>query len=293
MRIRSSSRETKNFELPGVALAARAAPELVVDAPALVTLGADHVEAAGGDDLFPLRLHLGADPLDHGVALGLVRDVLGFLAHAHLEVAAELDVGAAARHVGGDGDAAHPSGLGDDDRFVFVVAGVEDVVGDLPLLQQTGKMLGLLDADGAHQQGLPAAVRLFDLLDHGGVFLGPRAIDLVVAVVPNHRHVGRDFGDRELVDLGELAGLRHRRAGHARELGIEAEVVLEGDRGEGLVFLLDVDPLLGLERLVQPLGVAPALHHAPGELVDDDHPSVLDDVVGCRPGTACGRAAPG
>ena len=37
--------------------------------------------------------------------------------------------------------------------------------------------------------------------------------------------------------------------------------------------------LLGLERLVQAFGVAPALHHAAGELVDDDHLVVLDDVV--------------
>ncbi len=36
---------------------------------------------------------------------------------------------------------------------------------------------------------------------------------------------------------------------------------------------------LGLERLVQALGVAAALHHAAGELVDDHHLVVADDVV--------------
>ena len=61
--------------------------------------------------------------------------------------------------------------------------------------------------------------------------------------------------------------------------GIHAEIVLEGDRGEGLVLLLDVDPFLGLQRLVQAFGEAPALHHAAGELVDDDDLVVLDDVV--------------
>ena len=40
-----------------------------------------------------------------------------------------------------------------------------------------------------------------------------------------------------------------------------------------------VDVLLGLERLVQTFGIAPALHHAAGELVDDDDLVVLDDVV--------------
>ena len=39
------------------------------------------------------------------------------------------------------------------------------------------------------------------------------------------------------------------------------------------------DMLLGLKRLVQPFRQAPALHHAAGELVDDDHLAVFDDVV--------------
>ena len=38
--------------MAGVALAAGAAAQLVVDAPALVPLGAEHVEAAGGERLF-------------------------------------------------------------------------------------------------------------------------------------------------------------------------------------------------------------------------------------------------
>ena len=74
--------------------------------------------------------------------------------------------------------------------------------------------------------------------------------------------------------------LGHRRAGHAGELRVHPEIVLEGDRGERLVLVLDGDAFLGFERLVQPLGVAPALHHAAGELVDDDDLVVLDDVVG-------------
>ena len=47
MRIRSSSRLRKKRERAGVALAAGAAAQLVVDAAALVPLGADHQQAAG------------------------------------------------------------------------------------------------------------------------------------------------------------------------------------------------------------------------------------------------------
>ena len=61
-----------------------------------------------------------------------------------------------------------------------------------------------------------------------------------------------------------------RRAGHAGELVVHAEIVLEGDRGQRLVLRLDRDVLLGLERLVQAFRIAAAGHHAAGELVDDD-----------------------
>ena len=37
--------------------------------------------------------------------------------------------------------------------------------------------------------------------------------------------------------------------------------------------------LLGLERLVQPFGIAPARHHAAGEFVDDHDFAVADDVI--------------
>jgi hypothetical protein len=73
--------------------------------------------------------------------------------------------------------------------------------------------------------------------------------------------------------------LGHRRAGHAGQLRIQAEIVLEGDRGQRLVLGLDLDVFLGLERLVQAFRIAAARHHAAGELVDDDDLVVLDDVV--------------
>ena len=77
----------------------------------------------------------------------------------------------------------------------------------------------------------------------------------------------------------ELLGLGVGRAGHARELAVLAEVVLEGDRRERLVLALDLDLLLGLDGLVQPVAPAPPGHQPAGELVDDDDPAVLDHVL--------------
>ena len=68
-------------------------------------------------------------------------------------------------------------------------------------------------------------------------------------------------------------------AGHARELVVEPEVVLQRDGGQRLVLGLDLDVLLGLDGLVHALVVAAAEQHAAGELVDDQHLAVADDVV--------------
>ncbi len=80
-----------------VALARATATQLAVDAPGFVAFAADHVQAAH------------------------VRDA-----------GAEFDVGAAARHVGGDGDGAALPRAGDDLGFLLVVFGIEHVVRDAP-----------------------------------------------------------------------------------------------------------------------------------------------------------------
>ena len=97
--------------------------------------------------------------------------------------------------------------------------------------------------------------------------------------MPHHRLVGRHLEHFEIVDVEELVRLGQRRAGHAGELLVHAEVVLERDRGERLVLRLDRLVLLGLQRLVQPFRIAPARHHAAGELVDDHDLAVAHDVV--------------
>ena len=120
---------------------------------------------------------------------------------------------------------------------------------------------------------------LLDVLDDRVEACLGGLVDVVVLVVPGDCDVRGDLDDREVVDLRELLLLRLRRAGHAGELLVEAEVVLERDRREGDVLLADGDALLRLDCLVEPLRPAPAFHDASGELVDDLDLAVLDDVV--------------
>ena len=132
----------EEFGGAGIALAAGAAAQLVVDAAAFMALGADHIEAAGGQRLLLVGGDFGADARrSRGWrSASSVMPASSWL-DAHVDIAAQLDVGAAAGHVGGDGDRARHAGLGDDEGFLLVIAGVQHIVLDLALLQQLGKLL--------------------------------------------------------------------------------------------------------------------------------------------------------
>ena len=146
-------------------------------------------------------------------------------------------------------------------------------------LHQLREVLGRLDGDRADEDGLAGLVPLLDVVDHGRELRLFRLEDEVVLVAPGDGHVRRDLDDVQVVDLDELLLLGLRRAGHAGELLVEAEVVLQRDRRERDVLLLDPHALLRLDRLVQAVAPAPALHDPAGELVDDLHLAVLDHVV--------------
>ncbi len=122
-----------------------------------------------------------------------------------------------------------------------------------------------------------------DLLDHRLELPWLGTVDHVRNIKADHRLVGRNHHHVQAIDLPELVLLGGGGAGHAGQLIEHAEIVLEGDGGEGLGFPLDVDSFLGLDRLVQPLAVAPAEHQPASELVDDDHLAVLDHIVPVSP----------
>jgi len=77
----------------------------------------------------------------------------------------------------------------------------------------------------------------------------------------------------------ELLRLGICGTGHAGEFFVHAEIVLEGDGGQGLVLVLDDHPFLCLDRLVQAVGPAATRHETAGELVDDHDLALLDHVV--------------
>ena len=85
--------------------------------------------------------------------------------------------------------------------------------------------------------------------------------------------------DVQLVDVVELVRLRLGGAGHAGELVVEAEIILNRDRRERLRFAIDLHAFLRFDRLVQAVAPAAARHFAAGVFIDDDDFVFLDDVM--------------
>jgi hypothetical protein len=192
---------------------------------------------------------------------------------------AELDVDAAAGHVRRDRDRARLARVLDDLALALVLLRVQDVVRDALALEELREVLGRLDGDRSDEDGLALPVALDDVVEHRRELRLGRLEDEVVLVGARHRAVRRDLDDVKVVDLDELLLLGLRRSGHAGELLVETEVVLERDGRERDVLLPDGDALFRLDRLVEAFAPAPALHDAAGELVDDLDLTVLDDVV--------------
>ena len=251
------------LRLTGIALTAGAAAELVVDTAALVPLGADYGEAARRKYLLALagarltglleRLLIGCRPkLLVALGLGVEPLCLDHLVRELLGVAAEQDVCTTACHVRRDRHSAQAAGLRNDVRLALVELCVQDLVLDSTLVEQARQALGALDGDGAHEHGLTFGMTLGNLIGDGAVLGIDRAVHEVVMVFTDHRLVGRNDLHGQVVDLAELGILGDGGTGHAGKLIVEAEVILQGDRGERLVLLAHEHALFGLDGWWRP-----------------------------------------
>ena len=109
---------------------------------------------------------------------------------------------------------------------------VEYVVWNSFALEQVREMLRALHRCGANEDWLPRSASLLDVFHDGAIFGALRAVDKIGLVIAHHRSVRWNGGHLKVVDLAELLSLGHGGTGHAGELAVETEVVLEGDRCE-------------------------------------------------------------
>ena len=220
-----------------IALPPRAASKLVVDAPRFMALGADDSKTARifhtlgvfpalGDEVVGFLPDSSIATL--GVGQHVLRAVLEHLdSSEHFRIAPEHDIGASTGHVGGHRHCARRARLSNHIGFTLVLLGIENVVRDTLTIEEMCHRIRLLDARRTNEHRLPLLVGHFDLLAKRAELLALRLVDQILLVVANDRLVGRDDDHVELVDVVELGCLGVGGAGHAGQLLVEPEQVLE------------------------------------------------------------------
>ena len=192
---------------------------------------------------------------------------------------AELDIGTTAGHVGGNGDGAREACLCNNVGLFLVQLGIEHVVWDFAYCEQAAEQLGDFYRCRTHKYRAASLYKHVNLLDYGIVLLALCLVDAVVHILARNGAVGWYNHHIELVDIPEFACLGLGSTGHTGQLVVHAEVILQCDGGECLCGCLHLHALLGLDGLVQTVGVAASLHNTAGLLVDNLNLSVFRNNV--------------
>ena len=234
------------------------------------------IDAANFKQLLVMRLHMAGSGFDLFIRIA---------AAAHLalcqklRVSAKQNIGTAARHVGGNGDISEFACLCYDLRFLGVIFGVQYLVLNAPSPKHIAQHLGLFDADRTDKYGLAGCMSGYDLVHNSGklaLFSGENA---VVEIDPCKGSIRWNLHNIEPIDTDEFVLLGFCGTRHAGKLAVHSKVILIGYCRKGLILVLDLDVLLCLQSLVQALGIPSSYHKTAGELVDDEHLSILNHIV--------------
>jgi len=190
---------------------------------------------------------------------------------------AEDDVHAAAGHICRNSDGVALAGLGDQGSFNIFVTGIQDVVRDIGDGPADG--FGGFHAFGADEDGAARFVVFPDGLNNGAELGGLGGEECVCLIDADAWFVGGDDFDVEPVDPLKLFGLGGGGAGHAAEVFVLEDEVLEGKGAKDAARFLDFEPLLFLDRGVNAGGPAALISGAAFVLVDGDDTVFADEVI--------------
>ena len=120
----------------------------------------------------------------------------------------------------------------------------------------------------------------FDDVVYGGfVFFLGCFVNPVQLIFPLTGFVRRNDDGFQAVNFLEFIGFGVGGSGHAAELVVQAEIVLESDGGHGLVLRLNGNTFLGFDGLVQAIAPTTTGHQTAGEFIHDGDFTALVDVM--------------
>ena len=156
---------------------------------------------------------------------------------------------------------------------------IKHIVLDALTGKHLGQKLGNIDGDRTYQHGLTCGVSTLDLLHNSLVLFSLGLVYRIIMIHPGYRFIGGDLHHVHTIDVPELLLLCKGSTCHARLFIIFIEEILEGDVGKSHALALNLDVLLGLDSLVQTVGVAASRHDTSGKAVYDKHLVILYHIV--------------
>jgi hypothetical protein len=190
-----------------LALSSRPTAELVVNAAALVPIGSDRVQTAQLRNAF-----------------------------------SEPNVRTPTRHICGDCHRTKLASAGDDFRFLFLVARIQDLVRNIS--EGRAKPLGFLDTDRSYQDRLARRICAANLPLHSPFLLLFGLKQDIETIDTDHWSVRGNHFYFQSINAAVFLSLRRGCPRHAANLGIECNQILQSDVSENSSLLLGSDPFL-------------------------------------------------
>ena len=118
----------------------------------------------------------------------------------------------------------------------------------------------------------------FHFFNDGFILLSLRFIHSIIIVLANNLAIGWHLHNIQFIDIPELTGFGHGRAGHTCQLMIHAEVILKRDGRISLGGSLHFDMLFGFHSLMQAVTPSATFHDTSRLLIHNFNLTILNDV---------------
>ena len=266
--------------LTRITLATGTTTQLVINTTRFVPFGTKDVQAARVKDLLLLG-RTESFILFHCLVKRLLR-VCGSLSLTpghHLRIAAQDNIGTTPGHVGCNRKRPLAARLSDNFSFPLMLLGVQYIMLNATLLQKFREDLRVFNGDGANQDRLTGFMPANDVFNNRVKFFLAGFVDDIGLINTNHRLVRRHNDNFKTINFIEFCRFGIRRTGHAGQLFVHTEIVLESNRRQSLIFFLDFQTLFCFDRLVLAITPAPTRHQTPSKFINYHHLAILDHVI--------------
>ena len=179
-----------------------------------------NIKSACGERFLFEEFDIGFDFFCFPLALEIGHVIRQIFFQQHLKVSAELNIRAAACHIGSNRNCARHTGFGDNRGFFFVVARIQDTVFNITGLEEFRQGFGFFNRDRADQHGLPFLRGLRNIINNRLELLALCPVEHILIINPLDGTICRNDQNFQSICIRKFGRLSLRCPCHARKLVI-------------------------------------------------------------------------